>query len=29
LPVLAFAVLALFVVQDVSKHGWPSFSWRL
>jgi len=29
LPTLAFAVFALFVAHDVSKHGWPTFSWRL
>jgi len=29
LPVIAFAVFALFVAYDVSIHGWPTFSWRL
>jgi hypothetical protein len=28
-PVVAFAVFALFVARDISKHGWPTFSWRL
>jgi hypothetical protein len=29
LPVVAFAVFAVFVADDVSKHGWPGLSWRL
>ena len=29
LPVVAFAVFAVFVAYDISKHGWPTFSWRL
>ena len=29
LPVLAFGVFALFVAQDISIHGWPTFTWRL
>jgi Na+/H+-dicarboxylate symporter len=29
LLVVAFAVFAVFVAYDISKHGWPTFSWRL
>jgi hypothetical protein len=29
IPVVAFAVFALFVGRDISRHGWPTFSWRL
>jgi hypothetical protein len=29
LPVVAFFVFAVFVAHDISRHGWPAFSWRL
>jgi hypothetical protein len=29
LPVVAFAVFAAYVAVDISKRGWPRFSWRL
>lgn len=29
IPVVAFAVFALYAANDIRKHGWPTFSWRL
>jgi hypothetical protein len=29
LPLAAFVIFATFVVQDIARHGWPTFSWRL
>jgi len=28
-PLVAFVVFVVFVAQDISEHGWPTFSWRL
>jgi hypothetical protein len=28
-PTLAFVLFAIFVANDVRKHGWPVFTWRL
>jgi hypothetical protein len=28
-PTLAFAVFGVYVLDDVRKHGWPHFSWRV
>jgi hypothetical protein len=29
IPALAFAVFAVCVALEISKRGWPTFSWRL
>ena len=29
LPTVAFGIFAVYVANDIRRHGWPTFSWRL